>query len=69
MDKLCDVKATAEVVGLCTRQIPKLVVSGRFPPPVRLGRSIRWRESDLQRFIACDCDMARFAEATKGGKR
>ena len=59
-DKLLDVRAVAERLGVSPRQVWKLTASGRLPQPVRLARSVRWREADLAAFIAARCDMQRF---------
>lgn len=59
-DKLLNVKELAERLGVSTRQCWKLLSSGRLPAPVRLGRSVRWRESDIADFVRLDCDMQRF---------
>lgn len=67
-DRLLTDKATAAIAGICSRQLHKLVASGRFPPPVRLGRSVRWRQSDVDAFIAVGCDMGKWTAAGKGGK-
>ncbi|MGD8452200.1 MAG: hypothetical protein PVJ57_10315 [Phycisphaerae bacterium] len=47
-------------LGVSTRQVWKLAGSERLPLPVRLARSVRWRESDIARFIECGCDMRAF---------
>lgn len=59
-DKLLSVKEVAERLGCSSRQCWKLLASGRLPEVVRLGRSVKWRDSDVQRFIAVGCDMRRF---------
>ncbi len=56
-DKLIDVKGVAERLGVSARQVWKLAAAGRLPAPVRLGRSVRWRESDIADFIRVGCDM------------
>ena len=67
MEKLLDVRGVADRLRVSTRQIWKLVSSGRVPRPVRLSRSVRWRESEIDRFIRAGCDMrALEAERTKG---
>lgn len=68
MDKLLGVREVAERLGVSSRQIWKLTSSGRLPGPVRLGRSVRWRESDVSRFIGCGCEM-RVYEAERKAAR
>ncbi len=53
-------------VGLCGRQIDKLAKTGRFPVPIHLGRSVRWRAADLDAFIAAGCNMDHYLEARHG---
>jgi excisionase family DNA binding protein len=56
-DRLLGVRDVANQLGVCTRQIWKLAKLGRLPAPVRLGRSVRWRESDISEFIRLGCKM------------
>ena len=56
-DKLINAKAVAKLLNCSARQVWKLLAGGRLPAAVRLGRSVKWRESDVQRFIAVGCDM------------
>ena len=71
MDKLLTVREVANRLGVSSRQIWKLTASGRLPAPVRLARSVRWRESDISLFIERGCpaleafDAARRAEAAR----
>jgi len=41
----------AELVGLPERTLRRLVSSGAFPRPVALGKSVRWRRSDVTRWV------------------
>ena len=67
MENLLTVKEVATALNVSTRHIWKLQSAGRLPPPVRLGRSVRWRASDLDRFIDSGCDMRDFEAATAAG--
>ncbi len=42
---------------LCQRQIFKLASAGRLPRPLKVGRSTRWRESDIAAWIERGCRM------------
>lgn len=66
-DRLITIREVAQLLGLCTRQIQKLVASGRFIPPLRISRSIRWRASLVNKFLECDGDMNRYNAETKNG--
>lgn len=39
------------------RTVSRLVAAGKFPPPIRLGHSIRWRSADIESWIQRDCRM------------
>ncbi len=62
-EQLLNVREMATRLGVSTRQVWKLASSGRLPAPIRLGRSVRWRESDLDRFIALGCPAREEFEA------
>ena len=64
-DKLLRVLEVADRLGVSGRQVWKLAASGRLPGPVRLGRSVRWRATDIQRFIEVGCDMQAFEAARR----
>lgn len=55
MEKLLNVREVAARLGVSARQIWKLSASGRLCAPVRLSRSVRWRESDVAEFIRLGC--------------
>lgn len=65
--RLLTVREVAALLGICTRQVQKLIASGRFIPPLRLAKSVRWRESDIALFIECDCKLAEFNARRAGG--
>jgi len=47
------------------RAIYNDVKAKRFPPPVKIGRSTYWKESDLDLFFRVGCDMAAFEAARR----
>lgn len=55
MDTLLTVREVADRLRVSSRQVWKLTSSGRMPAPVRLSRSVRWRASDIDRFIELGC--------------
>ncbi len=57
---LLTARDVAVALKVSVRQVWKLNSEGRICPPLRVGRSVRWREADLSRFIAAGCDMRRF---------
>jgi len=61
--RLISIKTVAELTSQSPRSIWKRVAMGTHPQPIRLGRSVRWRMSDIRRFIDLDCDMNKFNDA------
>ena len=52
-DRLVRLREVAAMVGLSKATIYRKVRAGEFPAPVSVGsQSVRWRESDLQAWIA-----------------
>ncbi len=68
-DRLLSVRQVADRLGVSTRQVWKLASSGRLPEPVRLGRSVRWKESCLAEFLRVGCDMKQYKVETEGETR
>ncbi len=49
---LLDLKDLAQRLGLAPQTIRNQLCSGTFPlPPRRLGRAIRWRSDEVDKFI------------------
>jgi predicted DNA-binding transcriptional regulator AlpA len=72
--ELLTVKGVAAALKISSRQVWKLLSSGRLPTPVRLSRSVRWRAADVALFVQLSCDMRQFeamqaGNAAKGGAR
>ena len=49
---LLTLKQVAARLSLCRRTIEREIEAGRFPRPLKIGRSVRVPESDLQSFLA-----------------
>ncbi len=45
----------AERLAVSRRQVWKLRASGRLPEPIRMGGNVRWRESDIDQWVAEGC--------------
>ena len=68
-ETLWDVREVAGKLKVSIRQIWKLCASGRMCQPLRLGRSVRWRQSDIDRFIELGCPpRAEFEAAVAAGE-
>ncbi|HCJ8955393.1 AlpA family transcriptional regulator [Citrobacter freundii] len=50
-DKLVDMIFITEFTGLSDKWFYKLISEGKFPKPIKLGRSSRWRESEVQEWL------------------
>ena len=51
MEKLLPLRQLESVVGFRKSKIYQLIESGQFPQPIKIGRSSRWRSSDVQTWI------------------
>ena len=59
-DKLVDMVFITTFTGLTDKWFYKLIKDGLFPRPIKFGRSSRWRESDVRRWL-----MERIEESRK----
>lgn len=64
-EKLLTAKTLGEALSLSKRTIFRLDSSGRIPKPVRIGGSVRWRQSDIERWISLDCPDRKSFEVLK----
>jgi predicted DNA-binding transcriptional regulator AlpA len=53
MEELLDQKSAAKVLRLSVRTLERYRVAGTGPKFCRLGRLIRYRETDLREWIEC----------------
>jgi predicted DNA-binding transcriptional regulator AlpA len=49
---LLRVRDVASKLAVDVRQVWKLVADGRFPAPLKISRSSRWRSADVDAWIA-----------------
>ncbi|WP_152097679.1 helix-turn-helix domain-containing protein [Lacipirellula parvula] len=47
---LISIKQVAELLSLSTRTVRRAWYSGELPPPIRIGRSVRWRLLDIENY-------------------
>ncbi|ADG68471.1 Prophage CP4-57 regulatory [Planctopirus limnophila DSM 3776] len=61
MDQNNPILATAESVAsmlsISLRTLWRMRSAGKLPAPVRVGKSTRWRVSDIQEWIAAGCPV------------
>lgn len=55
MDKMLNAKDMARVLSLCERTIWRLAKKGLLIPPVRIGKSCRWIEKDVVKWVKDGC--------------
>lgn len=48
------------VLNCSKRSVFRYCCSGRIPSALRLSGATRWKNSDIELFLQCDCDMPRF---------
>jgi excisionase family DNA binding protein len=57
--ELLDVDAFAELLGVSTRHVRRLVDAGKCPPPVRLGKCCRWSRRAIETWVSDGCPNCR----------
>ena len=71
-EKLLTAEAVGEMLSLSKRQIFRMRSGGLIVAPVKVGQgAIRWRQSDIEKWIEFGCPSRREFEAmqqTEGGK-
>jgi len=50
-DILCTKQAVAQLLHMSERSVERLVLSRRFPGPVRLGKQTYWRRDVVHRWL------------------
>ena len=63
---LLTAKKVGELLTLSKRTIFRLDSSGKIPAPVRINGSVRWRGSDIQRWIELGCPDRTTFEIRRG---
>jgi predicted DNA-binding transcriptional regulator AlpA len=63
-ERLLTAQAVGEMLSLSKRQIFRMKSAGLICPPVKVGAgAIRWRQSDIEQWIAMGCPNRREFEA------
>ncbi len=50
-DKFVDMAFITQLTGLTDKWFYKLISLGEFPKPIKLGRSSRWLESEVEAWL------------------
>ena len=53
--RLLKASDVANTASISIRTLWRLVSAGKFPAPIRIGGSTRWRAADLERWIEGGC--------------
>jgi len=65
-DRLLDIAELAKRLKIREKTIRNKLCEGTWPiPPLRIGRAVRWRESDVDRVIA---DLAAEGDSAEAGR-
>ncbi len=48
IEQLLDTPAVAAIYRISIRSVPRLVEAGVIPPPIRIGRAVRWLPADIR---------------------
>lgn len=51
LDKLLKIEEVLEILNIPKTSFYRYVKNGIVPPPVKIGRSSRWKSSDIQNFL------------------
>jgi excisionase family DNA binding protein len=52
---LIGAECLANLLQLSTRTLWRLVHAGKIPAPLRIGRSVRWKRSEIEQWIEAGC--------------
>ncbi|SPY78931.1 helix-turn-helix transcriptional regulator [Providencia rustigianii] len=55
-EPLVDMKFITKFTGLTDKWFYKLIQEGRFPKPIKLGRSSRWLKSEVDTWLKARID-------------
>ncbi|EJS8004580.1 AlpA family transcriptional regulator [Salmonella enterica] len=58
-DKMVDMKFITEFTELTDKWFYKLISEGQFPKPVKLGRSSRWLQSEVEHWVQKRIEQSR----------
>lgn len=50
-DQLVDMRFITNLTGLTDKWFYKLIKDGQFPRPIKLGRSSRWKKSEVELWL------------------
>lgn len=63
--ELIDIKEFAFRLGCSHKHVRRLADDGRCPPPIRLGKLVRWHRDVVASWIAANCPVVRPVRTTR----
>jgi len=51
LEKFCNAKEIIKQLGISKRTLDNWIGKGIFPKPIKMGRRIFWKESDIEKHI------------------
>ena len=61
---LLTIDDVARLLSVSTRTVRRLRQEGRIPPPVCVGRSVRWNRESLRQWIESGCPATKVSEGS-----
>ena len=61
-EKLVSTVGLSQILNCSRRSIARYANTGKIPAPIRLSGSIKWKISDIELFLGCNCDMTKYQE-------
>lgn len=58
-DQFIDMTFITSYSGMTDKWFYKLIQQGRFPKPIKMGRSSRWLKSEVEEWLAKQISMSR----------
>ena len=63
---LIDSKQVAKLLKVCEKTVWTMYTTGKMPPPIRIGRAVRWSYEELKAWVAARCPTQ---EESKGARK
>ncbi|KAA5545102.1 helix-turn-helix domain-containing protein [Roseiconus nitratireducens] len=57
----------ARLLGVSTKSVRRLAAAGKMPPPIRVGRLLRWRAGAIHEWIDAGCPAERDRRSNSNG--
>jgi prophage regulatory protein len=64
--RLLGVQQVADLLGVSARHVYRLSDGGKMPRPIKLGGSVRWSSTEIERWISLGCPAV---VEQRGGRR